>query len=245
MSDFDLELEQYLLGELDDARVQKLKQQLATDPALRQRFEKLQKENKDIIYDKKAMGVLQNLRQQPAAKAKTGLLTLRPALAVATLLVAVVAGRLLFFQPEPFERTKGDSSGLVFFKKSASGAQQLGQTEKVSSGQTLQISYRAPAGHYGFIFSIDGSGKVTPIYPETQTAHQLQGGSLKSLDFGYQLDQAPEFERFFLVTAETKFSINTILAQAASLAKDPERARKAQLDLPGQFTQSSKLLLKR
>jgi hypothetical protein len=59
-----------------------------------------------------------------------------------------------------------------------------------------------------------------------------------------ELDDAPGFERFFLVTSAAPIDVETVLARAAALAKDPAAAKHGDLDLAAGLKQTSVLVLK-
>jgi hypothetical protein len=65
------------------------------------------------------------------------------------------------------------------------------------------------------------------------------------LDYAYQLDDAPGFERFFLVTADRAPAVDEVLAAGRRLASDPRQARQANLALPAGLEQWSVLLAKK
>ncbi|HVV49481.1 MAG TPA: ActD-like protein, partial [Polyangia bacterium] len=64
------------------------------------------------------------------------------------------------------------------------------------------------------------------------------------LPSAYQLDDAPAFERFFLVRAEAPFEVAPVVAAARALAARTDEARRAPLPLPAGFDQVSLTLEK-
>jgi hypothetical protein len=65
------------------------------------------------------------------------------------------------------------------------------------------------------------------------------------LEYAYQLDDAPGFERFFLVTSDRALSVAEVLEAGRRLASDPRQARRANLGLPAGLEQWSVLLAKK
>jgi hypothetical protein len=65
------------------------------------------------------------------------------------------------------------------------------------------------------------------------------------LDYAYRLDDAPGFERFFLVTSERALPIAAVLEAGRRLASDPRQAPRARLGLPAGLEQWSVLLTKK
>ena len=85
--------------------------------------------------------------------------------------------------------------------------------------------------------------KVTLHYPESpngSTALEPKG----VLPSAYELDDAPEFERFVLVTSKEPVQVERVLEAARILAGDRARARDAKLPLPGELAQTSLILRK-
>lgn len=76
-------------------------------------------------------------------------------------------------------------------------------------------------------------------------SNRLEGEGEVPLAFSYQLDDAPEFERFFLVTSRRQFPVEQVLRADRALAAEPKRAKKGNLALPWGLEQWSVLLLKR
>ena len=90
----------------------------------------------------------------------------------------------------------------------ASGAEILQDGEKVGEGDTLQIGYVAAGQAYGVILSVDGRGTVTVHLPSASSVAQpLDQEGIVLMPFAYQLDDAPEFERFFFVTSKEEFDL--------------------------------------
>ncbi|MBO5401405.1 MAG: hypothetical protein J6A14_06190 [Spirochaetaceae bacterium] len=109
------------------------------------------------------------------------------------------------------ERAKG-SSNIFVYKKSGDSALRLKNKAKVSEGDIIQISYVASGAKYGAIISIDGNGYLTQHYPEFGTkAFELDNKGEIPLDFSYQLDDAPDFERFVFITSDNQFDISSLM----------------------------------
>ncbi len=139
-------------------------------------------------------------------------------------------------------RTKGQSPRLIVHRKLAEElAEELDEGTAVSEGDVLQVSYVAAGERRGVILSIDGRGEVTLHYPEREgdsTALRREGAV--PLAHAYELDDAPDFERFVFVTSEDPTlapDVGAILESARAVAKDPARARAAALELPAGLRQ--------
>jgi hypothetical protein len=144
-------------------------------------------------------------------------------------------------------RTKGDVvPALAVHRRGPGGPERLGPGAEVRAGDVLQLSYSAAGAAHGAIVSVDGSGAVTLHHPARQDGSTaLAPGGETPLPAAYELDDAPGFERFFLVTGPGPVDVEEVVAAARRLAAEPARAREAALDLPAGLGQTSVLLVKR
>lgn len=132
--------------------------------------------------------------------------------------------------PSEITRIKGGEPTLLVYRNrpGAQAPERLADGAAAVRGDQLQLAYNAAGMPYGAILSLDGSGSVTLHYPlsVSSEADLAQGGE-QQLPYGYQLDDAPDFERFYLIASETPFDVRTVVArfrsQAAVLAANPDR----------------------
>jgi hypothetical protein len=90
-------------------------------------------------------------------------------------------------------------------------AEILAPGARVKAFDNLQLAYEPAGRGYGMIVSLDGRGRLTLHYPEAFNARPvLDQGNPVILDFAYQLDDAPRFERFFFITSHDHFEVNAI-----------------------------------
>lgn len=172
------------------------------------------------------------------------------AIAVAAVLFVVFAVRLrpvpqiAMIDPPETTRPKGDSR-LVVHRKSGDAAERLADGALAAPGDVIQLSYVAAGARFGAIVSIDGRGAVTVHLPGagTDAAELGQGGAVPLAD-AYELDDAPDFERFVLVTSKRPFSVAAVRAAAARVAADAATARQRRLELPVALDQHSFVLRK-
>jgi hypothetical protein len=116
-------------------------------------------------------------------------------------------------------RVKGAGPVLHVYRETKNGVELLKAGASASAHDLLQLSYIAAGAQYGMIFSIDGSGTVTLHFPErSRTAARLESGGEVALPYSYELDNAPRFERFYLVTSQKEFSVDEILSIARKAA---------------------------
>ena len=138
-------------------------------------------------------------------------------------------------------RAKGLQPHLQVFRKRGDDAERLADGDGVEAGDVLQLRYVATdTNAFGAIVSIDGRGEVTRHLPVAGArAEALEVGKAIALPHAYELDDAPDFERFVFITADRPFEIALILGAARDTAKGGARARTAALDLPPVLSQSS------
>ncbi len=94
------------------------------------------------------------------------------------------------------------------------------------------------------VVSVDGRGGVTLHWPEgSGPAAELESGRAVPLPHAYRLDDAPGFERFFLVTGAARFDTGAVLEAARRLAASG-RARTDPLPLAAGLEQRALVLIK-
>ncbi len=270
----NLFLEREALGELSFTEEQALKQRLDALPEaerksalveLQVRRDELQRDNAAILaaYPPEVLGpkIEQRARQQ-AASAGTArqrsawpvLIPIGSALAMATLAAVLVHPPALFLPATPKDgnsqleatRIKGLRPLLLIFSKPAAGEQPhaLADGAAVKAHELLQLGYVAAGKPHGVVVSIDGRGTATLHYPTSPNQPTGLAPGQVLLPSAYELDDAPLFERFFLVTAKTPIDVAAVFAAADKLAADPAKARTAPLVLPPGLEQTSLLLVK-
>jgi hypothetical protein len=141
---------------------------------------------------------------------------------------------------------KGDPA-LHVYKRVGLGSERLVPGARVARGDLLRLAYLAgERGNFGAVLSIDGRGHVTVHWPEGEAtvAAPLSPKGEVQLPSAYELDDAPAFERFFLVTSESPFAMSTVIGAARTLAARPEAARAQALALPSPLHQKSVTLAK-
>lgn len=247
----DLLVEQLALGELGPAEAAAVRARLEAEAGGLARLERILAEDAAIHAAYPAARVMPTVRARAGGRRRSASRWAVPALgvALAAALVFVVArpsGGGAGGQGEarvPDEvRLKGDAAPrlTVYRERAGGGAERLGEGARVAAGDTLQLAYAAAGGaRFGVIVSIDGGGAATLHFPrgpgeETRLA---EGGEVR-LREGYELDDAPGFERFFLVTAERPVGVAEVMGAARRLAGRRD-ARTAALALPEGLAQTS------
>lgn len=159
-----------------------------------------------------------------------------PALAGVAALALVTVGPSVKGPGGGGETVRLKGQGLTLHRKTSSGTELLSSGAEARTGDRLQLGFRLDQARHVVLLSIDGSGVVTLHLPERGEVSVLEPQGTTSLPFSYELDDAPGFERFVLVNAETSFSVRTVLAAAEVVAAAPDADRRP-LDLPASFSQ--------
>ena len=174
---------------------------------------------------------LEGAKKTAAVKAKSNILQFPAATrfisyaAAAVLLAAIVipAGlknsKINAGSTMPTERVKGVASAhtasnpsINLYRQKGREVQALNNGDFARSGDVIQITYNAGAEEYGVIFSVDGNGNITRHFPENswQAGQLIHRNDETPLDFYYELDNAPDFECFIMVTSKKHFSLDGI-----------------------------------
>lgn len=101
---------------------------------------------------------------------------------------------------------------IRLYKKTDDGVQLLSNGDSVKKGDVIQITYAPGKNNYGVIFSVDGNGNITRHFPEKSWKSERLSHEKPEipLDFSYELDNAPNFECFVMVSSEKEFNLNDI-----------------------------------
>jgi len=263
-------LERVAQDELDGAEVAELRGRLAAEGrSLEEELEKLRQSDRQILTQlpRATMGAAIRRRAagEPPRKARSRLGMLFPPLALAgtlglIILVAHGIGDHGIAPPNlsgggEVTKIKGDepcSPRLLVYRQrpgrtSTSDSELLPDGARGARGDLLQLAYdKAPEGLYGVIVSLDGAGRVTQHLPEEGASQAAPLTSIRELRLpsAYELDDAPGFERFLLVTASQPFAIAVVLDAANALAHRGAAARTEALPLGPSYRQTSLLLNK-
>ncbi len=174
--------------------------------------------------------------------------------AVGLFMPLAVAAAVLMISPElirgepdsPMEnRAKGlDTPTLAIHRKIAGDdPEPLTSGTIAAAGDVLQLSYRSGGAAHGVVASVDGSGNVSLHHPASVTdTTALSAGGFVELPHGYALDDAPRYERFFLVTGDAPLDVRAVLSAADALPDGTSST--TPLELPEGLGQTSFLVRK-
>lgn len=170
----------------------------------------------------------------------------RPWIAPLVAVAAVAAVAVVVLHQEPgatttavtdTTRVKG-AARLLAYRQVGDQAERLDPDAVAHAGDVIQLRYNAGGARYGVIASIDGGGGVTLHFPASPDAPTSVDGGTRTLPEAFELDDAPRFERFFLVTANQPLDVAGTLDQLRALARRGDAAD-AVLDLPRTVHQAS------
>jgi hypothetical protein len=120
---------------------------------------------------------------------------------------------------------------VIAFRQVGDQIEKLGADAVVHVGDLLQLRYNSGGKPYGLIASVDGAGGVTLHFPVREDAPTAMAAKTTTLPEAYALDNAPKFERFFIITSAEPIDVQQTLASLRVLAARPDSGD-AELDLP-------------
>lgn len=205
-------LERYRLGELP----RNLVAQVESMDNLKEAMDELDRSDKEILEQYSFSTVERKIRRRKAQK-------MSRFATIAAALTLVIGGAFIFAgrngAPSNGIRIKGNQANspvLTLYRHQGDRVEQLSDGAMASSGDLLQIGYRNTSPNtFGLILSIDGNGQQTIHYPMSgDEALLLENGGEFYLPWSYELDDAPEYEAFFLLASDQPFSMKDISAAA-------------------------------
>lgn len=221
----DIELERYFLGELPGPARHRIERALAADPGLAARLTALTQADTEARNTYPPAALAGDVRRRVLALQSASRPQQRAAWVTAAAVVAVLAVVVTRSGPgtpgpaptgdtsvAAYERGKGADVALVVYRSSSTGAVLLADGDVASAGDVVRVGYRVARAGFGAIVSVDGRGAVTQHWPAVGArAAALEPGETVLLDGGFELDDAPRLERFFLVAATEPFDLAPVL----------------------------------
>ena len=255
----DLALEQYRLNELPPAEAERVRSALDTDASVRGRLARLAHSDEAIAREYPPAWLVSRIRARAALRAAAKM-PRRPLAGWAWplgLATAVLA--LLFTLPGSVvspnlpatvsttedSRPKGVKPTLAVYRRTDRGSETMADGAIARAGDLLRLGYPAVPQVYGAILSVDGRGTITRHLPANGArAALLAHGRLNLLDAAYELDDAPGWERFYFVTADTEFDLEPIVTAVRQLTARDLQHPPGLLPLGREFSQAMCLLQK-
>jgi len=240
----DILLERYRLNELPIGDATRVAEQLARDSELRARLAALERSDQALHEPIDRLG--RRLAEKSRRPLRRLVLWALPAAAIlaGVVVTAVVRMRGADVVREE-ERIKGSGSSLALYRRTPAGSERLADGTVARTGDVIRIGYRAAGHAYGAIVSVDGAGSVTMHLPlDGGRAAALKPGTTVLLDQAYELDDAPRWERFYFVVADSAFDVGPVEQAAREAARKPAELPPARLALPRAFEQANFTLQK-
>ena len=222
----DFKLERYLLGELPEKEMRDFQERELSDEIFAARVREMREQGKRFVAENPFEAL--EAKMDAADEAADGNVISGMWLKVAAALVIalgvfsmVVLNRnvetysgesatmeVAMANVDDGTRIKGMSASLEVWKKTGDSAVQMVNLGDASEGDEIQLRYRVPQKCFGMLFSMDGNGTVTMHMGDGNNAIELEPGKMTTLPFAYKLDNAPKFEKFFLLTSQNSFAID-------------------------------------
>lgn len=244
----DLILEQYRLKELPAEEVDRLERLLREDHTLAERLAALDRSDGEIMRQYPAGWLAERINSRIASSVPVRKRTPRVGRLVLATAVAAGAVMMVLARPwgdggpmvQPYSPIKGMKPSLAVYRQTSTGSETLADGAPAHAGDVLLLGYVSAGRTYGAIVSIDGRGIVTRHLPvHGARAATLRAGGPILLDEAYELDDAPAWERFYLVTAEHEFDVDAVIEAARRAASRDLRSPPPALPLPGDLLQST------
>jgi hypothetical protein len=254
----DLLLERYCLGELSEKETALIERALSEDAAIRERLDRIKLSNEDILTSYPAPFVAARIKDSIATLSEPQKRRLPKRLfGISLSTVATCAAAAAFFVIFPVQtvidngsptdvkhivsgqndsevvRFKGSDVNLRIYRKTAGEPEELEQNSVAVKGDAIQIGFQSRL-QYVVIFSIDGRGNVTLHYPDNEYAStQIEKGKKILLNKSYKLDDAPRYEKFYLVASDVGVNTGFIIKTARDFASKGDAVLSDSLNLGG------------
>ena len=222
----DFKLERYLLGELPEKEMRDFQERELSDKIFAARVREMREQGKRFVAENpfEALEAKMDAADEAADDNVISGMWLKVAAALVIALgvfsmvvlnrhVETYSGEsatmeVAMANVDDGTRIKGMSASLEVWKKTGDSAVQMVNLGDASEGDEIQLRYRVPQKCFGMLFSMDGNGTVTMHMGDGNNAIELEPGKMTTLPFAYKLDNAPKFEKFFLLTSQNSFAID-------------------------------------
>ncbi len=225
----DFKLERYLLGELPEKEMRELQERELSDEIFAARVREMREQGKRFLAENPFAALddkLEDLGRRENVTEFRGVNTLWLKVAAALVIALGVFSMVVLNRDvatydnhsasmevamadvDNGTRIKGMQATLEVWKKTGDSAVQMVNLGNAYEGDEIQLRYRVPQKCFGMLISMDGNGTITMHMGEGDKAIELEPGKMTTLPFAYKLDNAPKFEKFFLLTSQNSFGID-------------------------------------
>jgi len=257
----DMYLEQFVLGELNAEKEAEIRELMEHNGEINTRVRSISESNNQFLSEKHHSSIQSDINRRVIRRLiKSEKKEFQPWQFASVGMIAILALYLVtpysYYSPQkeiesqiyetPSDiRLKGIKPELHIYRKQNNFVEHIENKQLVKENDLLQIKYQGAGYQYGLIFSVDGRGETTLHFPEAKDqSNKIQPQGDIALPFAYQLDDAPNYERFFLITSHKKFDIDEVLTLSKKIQKNNMQNENVLLDLPEEVYQTSILLTK-
>ena len=224
----DFKLERYLLGELPEKEMRELQERELSDEIFAARVREMREQGKRFLAENPfaalddKLDAIEDSKSSVNGQPNVLWLKVAAALVIALGIFSVVvlnrdvatydnhsaSMEVAMADVDNGTRIKGMQATLEVWKKTGDSAVQMVNLGNAYEGDEIQLRYRVPQKCFGMLISMDGNGTITMHMGEGDKAIELEPGKMTTLPFAYKLDNAPKFEKFFLLTSQNAFEID-------------------------------------
>lgn len=224
----DFKLERYLLGELPEKEMRELQERELSDEIFAARVREMREQGKRFLAENPfaalndKLDAIEDSKSSVDGQPNVLWLKVAAALVIALGIFSVVvlnrdvatydnhsaSMEVAMADADNGTRIKGMQATLEVWKKTGDSAVQMVNLGNAYEGDEIQLRYRVPQKCFGMLISMDGNGTITMHMGEGDKAIELEPGKMTTLPFAYKLDNAPKFEKFFLLTSQNSFGID-------------------------------------
>ncbi len=240
-------VERYVLDELPADQRAAVEARLKTDPEAAAQVAALRESDATILDQYRSAPMAREIEARHKAspqKARGGRIwpaVLLPAVALLVLFAVIPRGEVTDVVGPGTQATGNEEvlldKGLdpkirVFRKGAGPEGEELTEGASADEGDVIQLKLQAAGRTHGVVVSVDGRGHVELHFPaDERDPTTLKRKGTVALAHAYELDDAPDFERFFFVAARYPVAVADVLGAARKLASDPATAKTALLSL--------------
>jgi hypothetical protein len=223
----DFDIEQFILGEVESEKRDFILNELNSSSELRSKVEKIKLENVRFLEENPAHLMVTQIENKSLRKELDKPLYSSKWLAIPTVTLVLL---MTFIIPSEYfsqngnvvgvwssssyeERIKGEEFSMQIHRKTSNSVSLLSDSMKVSEGDLLQISIKYLVSTFAAVLSVDGRGVVTTHFPNEGYQGELKNQGLYILPFSYELDDAPKYEKFYLITSDAPIDLNSVSSE--------------------------------
>lgn len=220
----DLMLEQYLLNELNEPDRVMIEEQLRQNVQLQDRIKSIRQSDKLFAIEHSNDCFTKKLKSEKPFRFDFTTFLKPVIVPVLCSIILIPVVFVLFFKSQSVgisERTKGKIISLIAYRKTDLGHEQLQNGAVVRQADLIQLEYLVSDSLlFGMIISIDGACNSSILFGTEEGKSVGLSSRHKKLPFAYELDNAPDFEKFFLITSTKPFYLNDCITLCKNMDKN-------------------------